>query len=85
MSRSGKNLIVSPRTAPSKEAKLCTYHHWFGRASILQFEPYYELPMVDSKLRALEHFRERREREREREGERERERILLVHSASIGL
>ena len=25
-------LHVSPRTAPSRGAKLCTYHRWFGRA-----------------------------------------------------
>ena len=36
---------VSPRTAPSKRAKLCTYHHWFSRPSNLRFEPYFELPM----------------------------------------
>ena len=62
MSRSAKrleqvwgNLHVSPRTAPSKGAKLCTYHHWFGRPSNLRFEPYYDLPMSISKLRALVH------------------------------
>ena len=47
-----ENLHVSPRTAPSKGAKLCTYHQWFGRPSNLQFQPYYELPMGISKLRA---------------------------------
>ena len=57
VSRSGKIPRVSPRTAPSKEAKLCTYHHWFGRPSSLQFEPYYELPMGISRLRALVQFR----------------------------
>ena len=64
MSRSAKrrgqvweDLHVSPRTAPSKGAKLCTYHHWFGRPSNLRFEPYYELPMGISKLRALVQFR----------------------------
>ena len=64
MSRSAKrreqvweNLHVSPRTAPSKRAKLCTHHHWFGRPDNLQFEPYYELPMGISKLRALVQFR----------------------------
>ena len=64
MSRSAKrsepaweNLHVSSRTAPSKGAKLCTYHDWFGRPSNLQVEPYYELPMGISKLRALVHFR----------------------------
>ena len=60
MSRSAKrreqvweSLHVSPRTAPSKGAKLCTYHHWFGRPSNLRFEPYYELPLGISKLQAL--------------------------------
>ena len=50
MSRSAKrreqvweNLHVSPRTAPSKGAKLCTYHHWSGRPSNLRFELYVEL------------------------------------------
>ena len=64
MSRSAKrreqvweSLHVSPRTAPSKGAKLCAYHHWFGRPSNLRFEPYYELPMGISKLRALVQFR----------------------------
>ena len=64
MSRSAKrrgqvweDLHVSPRTAPSKGAKLCTYHHWFGRPSNLRFEPYYDLPMGVSKLRALVQFR----------------------------
>ena len=52
-----ENLHVSPRTAPSKGAKLCTYHHWFGRPSNLRFEPYYELPMGIGKLRALVQFR----------------------------
>ena len=64
MSRSAKrheqvweNLHVSPQTAPSKGAKLCIYHHWFGRPSNLRFEPYYELPMGISKLWALVQFR----------------------------
>ena len=50
-------LHVSPRTAPSKGAKLCTCHHWFGRPSNLRFEPYYELPMGISKLQALVQLR----------------------------
>ena len=41
----------------SKGAKLCTYHHWFGRPSDLRFEPYYDLPMGISKLQALVQFR----------------------------
>ena len=64
MSRSAKrreqvweSLHVSPRTAPSKGAKLCAYHHWFGRPSNLRFEPYYELPMGINKLRGLVQFR----------------------------
>ena len=50
-------LHVSPRTAPSKGAKLCTYHHWFGRPSKVCCEPYYELPMSITRLRALVQFR----------------------------
>ena len=64
MSRSAKrreqvweSVHVPPRTAPSKGAKLCAYHHWFGWPSNLRFEPYYELPMGISKLRALVQFR----------------------------
>ena len=64
MSRSAKrreqvweNLHVSPQTAPSKGAKLCTYHRWFARPSNLRFELYFELPMGISKLRALVRFR----------------------------
>ena len=49
--------MCHPRTAPSKGAKLCTYHHWFGRPSSLRFEPYYDLPMGISQLRALVQFR----------------------------
>ena len=52
-----ENLHVSPRTAPSKGAKPCANHHWFGRPSNLRCEPYYELPMGISKLRALVQFR----------------------------
>ena len=52
-----ESLHVSLRTAPSKGAKLCVYHHWFGRPSNLRFEPYYELPMGISRLRALVQFR----------------------------
>ena len=64
MSRSAKrreqvweNLHMSPRTASSKGAKLCTYHHWFGRPSDRRSKPYFELPMGISKLRALVQFR----------------------------
>ena len=50
-------LHVSPRTAPSKGAKLCIYHHWLGRPSKVCCEPYYELPMSITRLRALVQFR----------------------------
>ena len=36
-----EGLHVSPRTAPSEGAKLCTYHHWFGRPDKVRCEPYY--------------------------------------------
>ena len=52
-----ENLHVSPRTGPSKGAKLCTYHHWFGRPSKWRFEPYNELPMGISNLQAVVHLR----------------------------
>ena len=48
-----EGLHVSPRTAPSKGAKLCTYHNWFGRPGKVRCEPYYELPMGIARLRAL--------------------------------
>ena len=64
MSRSAKrreqvweSLHVSLWTAPSKGAKLCALHYWFGRPSNLRFEPYYDLPMGISKFRALVQFR----------------------------
>ena len=52
-----ERLHVSPRTAPSKGAKLCTYHHWFGRPDKVRCEPYYELPLGVPRLRALVQFR----------------------------
>ena len=39
-----------------KGAKLCTYHHWFGRPNKVHCEPYYELPMSITRLRALVQF-----------------------------
>lgn len=33
------------------------YHHWFGRPSKVHCEPYYELPMGITRLRALVQFR----------------------------
>ena len=50
-------LHVSPRTAPSKRAKLCTYFAWFLRPSHLQTVPYFESPMPISRLRLLMQFR----------------------------
>ena len=55
--RTWDGLHVSPRAAPSKGAKLCTYHHWFGRPNKVHCEPYYELPMSITRLRALVQFR----------------------------
>ena len=46
-------LHVSPRLAPSKGAKLCTYFAWFFRPSQLRFEPYLDIPMHISRLRLL--------------------------------
>ena len=50
-------LHVSPRTAPSKGAKLCTYFAWFLRPSQLKTVPCFELPMPISRLRLLMQFR----------------------------
>ena len=47
------DLHVSPRTAPSKRAKLCTYFAWFLRPSQLKTVPYFEIPMHISRLRLL--------------------------------
>ena len=55
--RTWDGLHVAPRAAPSKGAKLCTYHHWFGRPNKVHCEPYYELPMSITRLRALVQFR----------------------------
>ena len=55
--RTWDGLHVSPRAAPSKGAKLCTYHHWFGRPNKVHCEPYYELPMSITRLRAWMQFR----------------------------
>ena len=33
------DLHVSPRTALSGGAKLCTYHRWFGRPDVFRMEP----------------------------------------------
>ena len=50
-------LHVSPRTAPSKRAKLCTYFAWFLRPSQLKSVPYFELPMPISRVQLLMQFR----------------------------
>ena len=61
--RTWDGLDVSPRTAPSKGAKLCTwnnnmiYQRWFGRPGKFCAEPYYELPMSITRLQALVQFR----------------------------
>ena len=47
-------LHVSPRTAPSKRAKLCTYFAWFLRPSQLKTVPYFELPMPISRVTAAD-------------------------------
>ena len=50
-------LHVSPRTAPSKRAKLSTYFAWFLRLSQLKTVPYFEIPMPISRLQMLMQFR----------------------------
>ena len=50
-------LHVSPRIAPSKRAKLCTYFAWFLRPSQLKTVPYFELPLHISRVRLLMQFR----------------------------
>ena len=50
-------LHVSPRTAPSKRAKFCTYFAWFLLPSQLKSVPYFELPMSISRVQLLMQFR----------------------------
>ncbi len=50
-------LHISPRGAPSRGAKLCTYLRWFARPDRVNTEPYYELPLPVTKLRSIFHFR----------------------------
>ena len=50
-------LHVSPRTAPSKRAKLCMYFAWFLCPSQLKTVPYFEIPMPISRLQMLMQFR----------------------------
>ncbi len=49
-------LHISPRGAPSRGAKLCTYLRWFARPDRADTEPYYELPLPVTKLRSIFHF-----------------------------
>ena len=48
-------LHVSPRTAPSKRAKLCKYSAWFLRPSQLRAVPSFKMPV--SRLQLLMQFR----------------------------
>ena len=57
LSKVWNGLHVSPRTAPSKRAKLCTYFAWFLRPSQRKTVPYFELPMPISRLQRLMQFR----------------------------
>ena len=50
-------LHISPRLAPSKKAKLCTYLRWFSRPEWCSVEPYHDLPFSIKKLRSIVHFR----------------------------
>ena len=51
-----QGLHASPRSAPSKGAKLCTYHRWFARIGPVR-EPYFQLPISDRCMRRLFCFR----------------------------
>ncbi len=50
-------LHISPRGAPSRGAKLCTYLRWFARPDRVNTEPYYELPLPVTKLRPISRIR----------------------------
>ena len=50
-------LHVSPRTAPSKGAKLCTYFAWFLRPTQFKMVPHFEIPMPIPRLQLLMQFR----------------------------
>ena len=49
-------LHISPHSAPSKKAKLCTYLRWFSRPERCSVEPC-DLPFSIKKLRSILHFR----------------------------
>ena len=51
-----QGLHASPRSAPSKGAKLCTYHRWVARIGPVP-EPYFQLPISDRCMRRLFRFR----------------------------
>ena len=51
-----QGLHASPRSAPSKGAKLCMYHRWFARSGPMP-EPYFQLPISDRCMRRLFRFR----------------------------
>ena len=51
-----EGLHILPRGVPSRGAKLCTYLRWFARPDKVNTEPYYELPLLMTKLRSNLHF-----------------------------
>ena len=50
-------LHISPRSATSKKAKLCTYLRWFLPPERYFVEPYNDLPFPIKKLRSILQFR----------------------------
>ena len=56
-SRDWDGLHASPRLAPSRGAKLCTYFAWFFHPGQLGFEPYFDIPMPLSRMQLLMQFR----------------------------
>ena len=51
-----QGLHASPKSAPSKGAKLCTYHRWFACIGPVP-EPYFQLALSDRCMRRLFRFR----------------------------
>ncbi len=85
-----RGLHISPRGAPSRVAKLCTYLRWFARPGRVDTEPYYVLPLPVIKLRSIFyifHFRVGARSLTVEQGreEEEEEEIHYVHTASKGL